>query len=224
MNQNPAQFIVLFGPPGAGKGTQSNIIAEEFQLSRVATGEIFRHNLTNKTELGQLAEQYLERGELVPDDVTIAMVTDTLKQPEYASGVMLDGFPRTIPQAEALNELVDSLGARLVVIFVRVPEDELVLRLSGRITCRTCDRTFHKKLNPPPEVGMCDANQQCDFYQRDDDKEELVAKRIEVYYEQTLPVLRHYDNRGMLMIVDGTQPIDVVTNDLLAALRAEKTA
>lgn len=214
-------YFVLFGPPGAGKGTQSNIISERLDLPRVATGEIFRENLGNRTPLGQLAAQYLQRGELVPDEVTIRMVKEYLESPLYSQGALLDGFPRTTLQAEALAEMVEGFQGRLAVAFIEVPEEELIERLAGRWTCRAHGHTFHIPFYPPQVPGVCD-HDGSELYQREDDQPATVARRIKVYYDQTMPLLKYYDKKGLLVVVDGSLEIEQVAADLLAALAIDE--
>jgi adenylate kinase len=209
---------VLFGPPGAGKGTQAKIITDKFGLPGVATGEIFRENLSNNTQLGLLAKEYLNKGELVPDDVTIRMVRDYLEQPFYANGVILDGFPRTLEQAEALIEMAHEFNAQLKVVFIKVPEQTLVERIGGRVICRACHRVFNEIFNPPPNPQECEYGGNCDLFQRDDDKVEIVTNRIKIYHEQTMPLLKFFDQKGILRVIDGTLPIDQVTSAVLGAL------
>jgi adenylate kinase len=211
-------YIVLLGPPGAGKGTQAQIISEKLGLPHISSGDIFRENLKKETELGKLAKGYMERGELVPDDVTIAMIRERLSRPDSASGALLDGFPRTPAQAEALNTmLAEFQGEVNAVPYINVPEDVLIERLSGRWTCRAQGHVFHEKYNPPQTPGRCDIDGS-DLYQREDDKAETVTRRIRVYLEQTMPLIDFYRQRGKLLEVDGRQPIEAVTADLLAAL------
>ncbi|HFC10451.1 MAG TPA: adenylate kinase [Chloroflexi bacterium] len=214
-------FIVLLGAPGAGKGTQAKILAQKTGLPHISSGDIFRENLKNQTELGKVAQQYMERGDLVPDDVTIAMIRDRLSRPDCARGAILDGFPRTPAQAEALDAMLADLGGKVgVVPFIKVPEDELVERLSGRLICKAQGHIFHKKFNPPKVPGVCDYDGS-ELYQREDDKPEVVRNRIRVYLEQTMPLVAYYRQRGLLVEIDGTQPIDQVTEALWAALPEE---
>jgi adenylate kinase len=212
------RFFILFGPPGAGKGTQTKIISEQLGLAGVSTGEIFRSQMEKQTPLGRKARSYLEKGELVPDDVTIGMVQETLSQDAFSQGVILDGFPRTLDQAEALGEIAEALNADLRVVFIKVPEQELVERLSGRILCRKCGQVYHKKFNPPATPQACEKGGTCDLHQRDDDRVEIVRNRIRVYNEQTIPLLSYFQDRGALSVVDGTQEIEQVTAGLLAVL------
>lgn len=213
-----AFYVVLFGPPGAGKGTQTKFISKTLQLSSIATGDIFRKNLKKDTELGQIARKYLSKGELVPDDITITMVRDTLTQPEYAKGVILDGFPRTLNQAEALTSMMSELEGRLEVIFIEVPEDVLVARISGRLLCRKCEKVYHRLFNPPPPLVKCEKGGECELYQRDDDKVDIVSNRIRIYNEQTMPLIEYFNQQGVLMVVDGTKQINEVTADILSSL------
>ncbi len=212
------KYIVLLGPPGAGKGTQAQMIAEKYDLVHVSSGDLFRENLKQETELGKLAQSYMKRGELVPDDVTIAMVRDRLSQPDCINGALLDGFPRTPAQAEALAKMLEEFdGAVNLVPYIFVPEEILVERLSGRWTCRANGHIYHEKFNPPAVAGICDLDGS-ELYQRDDDKPETVKNRIKVYQEQTAPLIAYYQEKGLLANIDGTQPIETVTSDLLHAI------
>ena len=213
-----AKYIVLLGPPGAGKGTQAQIIAEKYELVHVSSGDLFRENLKNETDLGKLAQTFMNRGELVPDDVTIAMVRDRLSRPDCHNGALLDGFPRTPAQAEALSRMLQELGGAVnLVPYICVPEEILVERLGGRWTCRANGHVFHEKFNPPAVAGICDEDGS-ELYQRDDDKPETVKNRIKVYQEQTAPLITYYQEKGLLVEVDGTKPIEAVTTDLLHAI------
>jgi adenylate kinase len=217
MPQEP-RYVVLLGPPASGKGTQAARLHEELDLPHVASGDLFRENLKNETELGLKAKAYMDRGELVPDDVTIAMVMDRLSRPDCANGALLDGFPRTIAQAEALDEALAEQGHRISAVpYIAVPDDVLVERVSGRRLCRTCGESYHVKFKPPRRPGLCDRDGG-ELYQRDDDKPETVRKRLKVYWEQTSPLIDYYGDQGVLVEVDGDQPIDAVTEDLRAAL------
>ncbi len=213
-----AKYIVLLGPPGAGKGTQAQIIAEKYELVHVSSGDLFRENLKNETELGKLAQTFMKRGELVPDDVTIAMVRDRLSRPDCHNGALLDGFPRTPAQAEALAEMLKEFsGGVNLVPFISVPSDVLIERLSGRWTCKANGHVFHEKFNPPAIAGVCDLDGS-ELYQRDDDKPETVKNRIKVYHDQTAPLIAFYKENGLLAEVDGTKSIDEVTTALLQAI------
>ena len=213
--------IVFLGAPGSGKGTQAKILQSKLGLVHVASGDLFRYNLNNDTELGKQARQYMERGELVPDDITIAMVADRLRQPDTARGVILDGFPRTPPQAEALEAIFAKLGTSLnKVVYLNVPDEEIVLRLSGRLICRKCQATFHKTYNPfvTCPTGECNGEY---LYQRDDDKPETVRSRLKVYHEQTSPLVNYYREKGLLLEVPGVGDIEDITRALLDALGVE---
>ncbi len=218
MNER-ATYIVMLGPPGAGKGTQAKVIAEELGLMHVSTGDLFRENLSRETELGKLAASYMNAGELVPDDVTIAMVEERLGREDCVKGAILDGFPRTPAQAEALDELLTRLGGKVdLVPFIKVPNEVLIERLSGRWMSRS-GRVYHALYNPP-KVKWLDDEDGSELYQRDDDKPETVAHRINVYYEQTSPLIDYYQKAGTLVEIDGTQDIEVVTKDLLKVAKA----
>ena len=211
--------IVLVGPPGAGKGTQAQFIASQQAIPRISTGDIFRYNVSNNTELGRQAREYMERGDLVPDEVTIAMVRDRLGEEDAADGFLLDGFPRNVPQAETLKKQLMDWDQRLTVVLeLVVDEDEVVRRLSGRRTCRRCERVWHIMFDPPTRDGICDA---CggELFQRDDDREETVRHRLEVYKKQTAPLVSYYADEGILIGIDATGPVEEVTERALAALR-----
>ncbi|GAP05798.1 adenylate kinase [Anaerolinea thermolimosa] len=214
-----AMYIVLLGPPGAGKGTQAQIIAREFGLTHVSSGDLFRENLKNQTELGKLAQGYMNRGELVPDDVTIAMVKERISRSDCANGALLDGFPRTPAQADALAGMLAELGGKVhCVPYISVPAEVLIERLGGRWTCPQCGRVYHEKYNPPRTAGVCD-DDGATLIQRDDDKAETVERRIRVYMEQTMPLIEYYRRQGLLVEVDGTKSIEEVSRDILAAIR-----
>lgn len=214
-----ATYIVMLGPPGAGKGTQAKVIAEELGLMHVSTGDLFRENLSRETELGKLAASYMNAGELVPDDVTIAMVEERLGREDCVKGAILDGFPRTPAQAEALDKLLTRLSGKVdLVPFIKVPNEVLIERLSGRWMSRS-GRVYHALYNPP-KVKWLDDEDGSELYQRDDDKPETVAHRINVYYEQTSPLIDYYQKAGTLVEIDGTQEIEVVTKALLKVAKA----
>jgi adenylate kinase len=211
-------YIVLLGPPGAGKGTQAQVISAKLGLPHISSGDIFRENLKNQTELGILARGFIDRGELVPDDVTIAMIRERLSRADCRLGALLDGFPRTPAQAEALAGILSEFGGRVdAVPYINVSETVLVERLTGRWTCRASGHVFHERFNPPKTAGRCDQDGS-ELYQREDDKAETVSRRIRVYFEQTMPLIDYYRQEGVLIEVDGTQSIEQVSADLLAAL------
>ena len=215
------KYIVLLGPPASGKGTQAARLREMLNLPHVASGDLFRENLKNDTELGRKARVYMDRGELVPDDVTIAMVMDRLNRPDCASGAILDGFPRTIAQAEALDRALAEQGHKIsIVLYVAAPDEVLVERVSGRRLCRSCGESYHVRFNPPTQPGVCD-NDGGELYQRDDDKPETVRKRLQVYWEQTSPLIDYYREQRALVEVNGDQSIDDVTADLRAAIAGD---
>jgi adenylate kinase len=212
-------FIVLLGPPGAGKGTQAKAISAKLCLPHISSGDIFRENLKNHTELGTMADTYIKKGDLVPDDVTIAMIKERLSRPDCREGALLDGFPRTPNQAEALAVMLSELGGQVKSVpYICVPEDVLIERLSGRWTCRQTGHIFHQKFNPPHQAGICDYDGS-ELYQRGDDKTETVKNRIRVYLEQTQPLVEYYQRQGVLFEVDGKNNIEQVTQDLLSALQ-----
>lgn len=216
-----SRYIVLLGPPGAGKGTQAKLVSGKLNKPHISSGDIFRENLKNKTDLGTLADGYISRGELVPDDVTIAMIKDRLSRPDCDKGALLDGFPRTVAQAEALDGMLTDLHGQVIAVpYIKVAEEILIERLTGRWTCPTCGRVYHEKFNPPKEADTCDYDH-AELYQRDDDKAETVTRRIRVYLEQTQPLIDYYQNVGILLEVDGAQAIDAVSVELLAALSKE---
>lgn len=211
-------YYVLLGPPGAGKGTQAQAISEKLGLPHISSGDIFRENLKNQTELGRQAKGYIERGELVPDDLTVSMIEERLSRPDCEQGALLDGFPRTPSQADALNEMLKKFGGEVdAVPYIKVPEDVLIERLTGRWTCRAQGHVFHTLFNPPKQDGICDYDGS-QLYQREDDKKETVINRIKVYFKQTMPLIEYYRQAGLLLEIDGTQSISKVTEDLLAAL------
>jgi adenylate kinase len=215
------KFIVLLGPPGAGKGTQAKMLAEKLALAHISSGDIFRENLKAQTELGKLAQTYIDRGDLVPDDVTIAMIEARLQKPDCTNGAVLDGFPRTPAQADALKEMLKKLEGEVVSVpCINVPAEVLIERLSGRWSCRAQGHVFHSVNNPPKTEGICDFDGS-DLYQREDDKPETVKRRIQVYGEQTAPLLDYYAKAGLLVEIDGTREIDQVASDLLVAINRD---
>lgn len=212
-------FIVLLGPPGVGKGTQANILSKKTGLAHISSGDLFRENLKNQTELGKLAQTYMSKGELVPDDVTIAMIRERLSRPDCTTGAILDGFPRTPAQASALEDMLREFKGQVdIVPLIQASEDILVERLGGRWTCRAKGHIFNQKTNPPENDQKCDFDGS-ELYQRDDDKAETVRRRIEVYFQQTTPLITYFRDHGKLVEVNGMQSIDQVTDDLLAAVK-----
>ncbi len=216
--------LVLVGPPGAGKGTQAQFIAEHEGIPKISTGDIFRANVSGGTPLGLEAKAYMDRGDLVPDDVTVAMVRDRLQEPDALEGFLLDGFPRTVPQAEVLDDILRESGAKLdVVLELVVDDDEVIRRLSGRRTCRACNRIWHVDFDPPAVEGRCDV-EGAELYQRDDDRAETIANRLDVYAEQTAPLVGYYADRGVLVGIDATGPVDDITQRAIDALRSVREA
>lgn len=214
-----ALFLVLLGGPGAGKGTQAERLSETLEIPQVSTGDLFRENIKNETELGLLAKGYMERGELVPNEVTVGMVRERLSRADAAQGVILDGFPRNIAQAEALHSLLAGLGSKLAVVpYIKVPEDVLLARLAGRWTCRGCGAMYHELFSPPQQAGVCD---RCggELYQRPDDTPDTQKHRIEVYFEQTAPLIDYYREKGLLIEVDGRPGIDEIQTELLNVIK-----
>ncbi|MFB4301556.1 adenylate kinase [Actinomadura sp. NTSP31] len=210
--------IVLVGPPGAGKGTQAQFIASHLSIPKISTGDIFRANVSGGTELGRQAKQYMDRGDLVPDEVTIAMVRDRLAEDDARDGFLLDGFPRNVPQAETLKKILAEWDTRLdIVLELVVDEDEVVRRLSGRRTCDKCGRIWHVDFDDKQD-DVCD---DCGgrLFQRDDDKEEVVMHRLEVYRHDTSPLVQFYADENILVGIDATGPVEEVTKRALAALR-----
>ncbi|GAV23810.1 adenylate kinase [Carboxydothermus pertinax] len=206
------------GPPGAGKGTQAEKIVKEFGIVHISTGDMFRAALKNQTPLGLKAKEYMDKGELVPDEVVIAMVEERISEPDCEKGFLLDGFPRTIPQAEVLDKKLAEMGITLDgVINIEVPRDELIIRLTGRRVCRQCGATYHVKFNPPKVEGVCDA---CggELYQRSDDSLETVTNRLDVYDAQTAPLKEYYAKTGLLINIDGTKSIGEVFESIKNAL------
>ena len=197
------------------------LLREALDLPHIASGDLFRENLKNETELGKKAKVYMDRGDLVPDDITIGMVMDRLSRPDCAGGALLDGFPRTIAQAEALDQALADRGHRISLVpNIVVPDDVLVERVSGRRLCRTCGEAYHVKFNPPKQRGVCDTDGG-ELYQRDDDNAETVRQRLKVYWDQTSPLIDYYRRQGVLVEVDGDQPIDAVAADLHAVVLGE---
>jgi adenylate kinase len=207
------------GPPGAGKGTQAQFVAAHLAVPQISTGDIFRANVSQGTPLGQEAKKFMDAGDLVPDEVTIGMVRDRLAEKDTERGFLLDGFPRTVPQAEELDRILADMGTKLdVVLELVVDDDEVVRRLSGRRTCRNCGHNWHVDFDPPTKEGTCD-NCGGELFQRDDDQPETIRHRLEVYAEQTAPLIGYYAARGILVGIDATGPVDDVTERASAALR-----
>jgi len=212
--------LVLVGPPGAGKGTQAQFLSSHLSIPKISTGDIFRDNVSHGTALGRRAQAYMERGDLVPDKITIAMVTDRLADDDAGSGFLLDGFPRNVPQAETLKKLLSAWDTRLdVVLELVVDDDEVVRRLSGRRTCRRCGRVWHATFDPPSRPDICD---DCggELFQRDDDKAETIANRLVEYAEKTAPLVDFFGAQGKLVGIDATGPVEDVTVRAIDALRS----
>jgi adenylate kinase len=212
-------YVVLIGAPGAGKGTQAVWLSEGFGMTHVASGDMFRDAIGRGTLRGLQAKAYMDRGELVPDDVTTAMVVERLGQPDIAKGALLDGYPRTLPQAKSLDTALRSDRRRVEqAIYLSVPGDELLRRLAGRWLCRKCQASYHEVFNPPKVPGVCD---RCggELYQRPDDTRETAQRRLEVYFEQTTPVVGYYRDAGVLDEVDGARGIEDVRDAIFRAVR-----
>lgn len=206
--------IIMLGAPGAGKGTQAKMLAEKYGIPHISTGDIFRANIKNNTELGKKAKSYMDAGQLVPDELVVDLVVDRIKDEDCMKGFILDGFPRTIPQAEALDYALNNQNEKIdYAINVDVPDENIITRMSGRRACVGCGATYHIVYNPTKVEGICDACGQ-NLILREDDKPETVKKRLEVYHEQTQPLIEHYEAKGALLTVDGTQDI----NDVFAAI------
>ncbi len=211
--------LVLVGPPGAGKGTQANFLAAFLSVPKISTGDIFRANASAGTQLGLEAKRYMDAGHLVPDEVTIGMVRDRLMQADARRGFLLDGFPRNVHQAETFDGmLLESDTCLDVVVELVVDEEEVVRRLSGRRTCRTCNHVWHMDFDPPNVAGVCDTCRG-ELFQRDDDREETVRERLKVYGEQTMPLITYYRGRGLLRTIVATGPVEDVTKRAVAVLQ-----
>lgn len=212
--------IIMLGAPGAGKGTQAKQIADKYQIPHISTGDIFRANIKNNTELGQKAKEYMDQGMLVPDELTCDLVMDRIKQEDCKNGFVLDGFPRTIPQAEALDNALEAIGEKMdYAIDVDVPDENIVNRMGGRRACLNCGATYHIVSIPTKVEGICD---RCgnEVVLRDDDKPETVQKRLSVYHEQTQPLIDYYKKQNILRSVDGTQPMERVFEAIVGILGA----
>jgi adenylate kinase len=215
-------FFILLGAPGAGKGTQADIIVKEISLPHVASGDLFRHALKNGTELGKQAESYMKAGQLVPDEITIKMILERIAKKDCSSGCVFDGFPRTLEQAKALDAALGEQGKSIEkAIYIEVPESVLLDRLTGRWVCRTCQSPFHQQNQPPRNEGVCD---KCEgeLYQRADDKEETIKERLKVYFAQTMPLLDYYAKQGRLFRCNGNQHINEVGKDIVKFLKGLK--
>ena len=210
--------IIMLGAPGAGKGTQAKKIAEKYQIPHISTGDIFRANIKGGTELGMKAKTFMDQGMLVPDEITIGMLMDRIGQEDCINGYVLDGFPRTIPQAESLTKALAERGEKVdYAINVDVPDENIINRMSGRRACLGCGATYHITFNPPVKEGICDTCGQ-ELVLRDDDKPETVKKRLDVYHQQTQPLIDYYKNAEVLAEVDGTQPMDAVFQGIVEIL------
>src|SRR3990170_388398 len=210
--------IILLGPPGAGKGTQGKTLSERFNIPQISTGDILRENFRNKTPLGLEAKGYMDRGVLVPNGIVVGMVVERINQDDCSTGVILDGFPRNIAQAEALDATLNKMGKKIdVAVGIGVEKKELVRRLSGRRVCRKCGANYHVIYSPPMNIGVCD---KCgsEIYQRDDDKEETIEARLKVYEEETFPLIEYYTKKGLYSAVDGIGGMDQITETIVGIL------
>jgi len=213
-------YITMLGAPGAGKGTQADILSQKMNLPHIASGDLFRQALEQKTEVGLLAKSYMDKGELVPDEITIRMIRERINQPDCASGCLLDGFPRTLGQAEVLDKALTEQAKSIdKAIYIEVPNEELVKRLSGRWLCRTCQTPYHTTTSPSKTPGKCD---KCggELYQRSDDKEETVKERLSVFFAQTVPILDYYKKQNKLIKVNGDLGIQEVAREIISVLQA----
>ena len=213
-------YVIILGAPGAGKGTQADILSQEMNLPHIASGDLFRQALEEKTEVGLLAKSYMDKGELVPDEITIRMILERIDRPDCASGCLFDGFPRTLHQAEVLDKALKEQGKSIdKAIYIEVPNEQLVKRLSGRWLCRTCQTPYHTISSPPKTPGKCD---KCggELYQRSDDKEETVKERLNVFFAQTVPILDYYEKQNKLVRVNGNLGIQGVASEIISALKA----
>lgn len=210
--------IILMGLPGAGKGTQASEIVKKFPIPHISTGDMFRKAIKDETDLGKEAKSYMDRGELVPDEVTVGIVKERISEDDAKKGFLLDGFPRTIDQAESLSQIMSELDREIdAVINIEVPEEELMNRLTGRRICEKCGTTYHLVFNPPKVDGICDIDGG-KLYQREDDNPETVSNRLSVSVKQSKPILEYYNNKGVLKNIDGSKDIDEVTNDVIDIL------
>ena len=210
--------IIMLGAPGAGKGTQAKRIAKKYNIPHISTGDIFRANIKEGTELGKRAKEYMDKGELVPDDITIGMLLDRIHKADCKDGFVLDGFPRTIPQAKSLTEALSKLNEKIdYAINIDVPDESIITRMSGRRACLSCGSTYHIKYSAPKKENICD-NCGSELVIRDDDKPETVKKRLDVYHKQTKPLIDYYGNEKILASVDGTKDMEEVFLDIIAVL------
>jgi adenylate kinase len=210
--------LIIFGPPGAGKGTQASVITKNYNMLHISTGDMLRASVKEGTELGNLAKSYMDKGELVPDDVVIGIIREVIKSTDSINGYLLDGFPRTIPQAEALDRMLNSESLKVdKVVSIEVPDGEIISRIGGRRVCEKCGAMYHNVFDPPKNADICD---KCggSLYQRDDDKEDVIRKRLEVYSRQTLPLKAYYRNGGILREIDGLGTIDDVRSRISDSL------
>lgn len=214
-------YLVLLGVPGAGKGTQARFLEEALRIPQISTGDLFRYNLKNQTELGILAQSYMDRGDLVPDEVTIRMVEERLKLDDCAAGAIFDGFPRNLTQASALDAMTKPDGGIALAPLIHIEDDEAMRRITGRRVCRTCGAVYHVDFNPPRVAGVCDLDGG-ELYQRADDQPDTVRNRLYVYYKQTSPLLGYYYAKGVLAQVDGTKPIEEVASALAALVQSRE--
>jgi adenylate kinase len=212
-------YLILLGAPGAGKGTQAKVLSEGLSIAHVSSGDLFRENIKNGTPLGVEAKGYIDRGELVPDPTVINMIISHLQTPVCEKGALLDGFPRTIPQADALEESLAKVFDKGVerVIYIKVETEELLRRLSGRWICPICQTPYHEITNPPRIAGLCD-NEGATLYQREDDKRSTAERRLQVYFNQTMPLIDYYEKAGLLVEINGQQEVEKVAQDILDAL------